>query len=665
MRRAVLLLALFAFLPVFSKTEERFPTGTWAAQGWTPGKWFQKPLSPRLANYRIEASLDFTTKTLKGSETITWKNGGTAPTDQFPLHLYLNAFKGPQTLFYKESGGGKLRSDGMGDPTRADSWGYCRLMSVQMEGRDLQGHAGEDETVWWVQLPRAVAPGQSISVDIAWESRFPKVFARSGWGGDFLLAGQWFPKVGVYQGASWNCHAYHAFTEFFSDFGVYDVNLSVPNTLRVASTGTAEGHKESDGNLYEAVVDPKDKSRHLYKIHAEDVHDFAFAVMPKLTWPEPKTFFFRNIAVTYYYQDKNGGNLQRQRRAVEAALRLSEEWYFKYPYPVLSVVDVPDDAKGADGMEYPTFITSSSTDFDPIGVREQPEVVAVHEYGHQYFYGLLASNEFEEAWLDEGINSWFTHKVMDATYHGLLESRRLHVASDFGEWAGYWADPSVDPLTQFGFKVRDQGSYFRIAYAKPTMVLNQLEALVGRETMLRLMRAYAQEMAFKHPTRHDFKRIAERESGRDLSGFFRDFVEGTGVLDYAIGRVETQEVQQGGWMDGPKGPVFAAPQQVRPGRRGSVVLLRKGDLVAPITLWVRLENREERRVTWDGRDRWARFEFESPVTAAVLDPDGNHPLLKDRLHASWTPKPARSGFHYWAQMVWGALVGLAQSCGIG
>ncbi len=663
MRRLSLVLALLAFVPSFAKKEERFPVGTWACQGWTPAKWFAKPMSPRLANYRMEASLDFTQKTLQGTETITWKNGGTAPTDEFPLHLYLNAFKGPQSLFVKESGG-KLRSDGMGDPTRSDSWGYCRLLSVQNEGRDLQGHFGEDETVWWVKLPHAVAPGQSIAVDIAWESRFPRVFARSGWGGDFMLGGQWFPKVGVYQGDRWNCHAYHANTEFFSDFGVYDVTLSVPNTMRMASTGTAESHQEADGKWYEAIHDPKNKKNDLYKVHAEDVHDFAFSVMPKLTWPEPKTIFFRNIAVTYYYQDKNGVNLQRQKRAIEAALRLSEEWYFKYPYPVLSVVDVPDEARGADGMEYPTFITSTGLDFDPIGYRNGAEVTAVHEFGHQFFYGLLASNEFEEAWLDEGLNSWFTHKVMDATYHGLLESRRVHMATDVTEWAGYWLDPSVDPLSRFGFQTKDDGSYYRIAYAKPTMVLNQLEATVGRETMLRLMRAYAQEMAFKHPTRQDFKRIAERESGRDLSAFFHDFVEGTDVLDIVIDRVEIHETEKGGWMDGPKGPVFAAPQQVAPGRTGSIVLQRRGGLQAPVTLWVRLENKEERRVSWDGKDRWTRFDFPSPVTAAVLDPDGNHPLLKDRLHASWTQAPARRGFHYWAQMVWGALVGIVQSCGV-
>ena len=186
---------------------------------WTTEKWFEKPKSARIANYRIEATLDFEHKTLEGRETLTWRNTGTAPTQELPLHLYLNAFKGPQSIFVKESGG-RLRTEHMDGPKDSSSWGYCRLISVRMEGRELSGHDGEDETVRWLSLPRAVAPGETIHVEITWENRYPKVFARSGWSENFLMSGQWFPKVGVYQGDRWNCHAYHANTEFFADFGV-------------------------------------------------------------------------------------------------------------------------------------------------------------------------------------------------------------------------------------------------------------------------------------------------------------------------------------------------------------------------------------------------------------------------------------------------------------
>ena len=317
-------------------------------------------------------------------------------------------------------------------------------------------------------------------------------------------------------------------------------------------------------------------------------------------------------------------------------------------------------------MEYPTLFTAGSVTFDPLKQRIMPEVVTMHEYGHQYFYGLLASDEVHEPWLDEGLTSWFTHKAMDRTYHTLLGGRRFQLPTDFLEWAGYWMLPSADAMTRAGHRTRDLQSYFIQAYGKPTLVLNQLEAMLGRPVMEQVMRAYAQEMAFRHPTRADFRRIAERVSGRDLGSFWRDFVEGTEVLDYTIQGVKEREITQGGWLSAPdKAPVFAAPQPAAPGRVGSITLERRGGIRVPVTLWVRLENREEQRLTWDGQDRWITYEFDSPVTAAVLDPDGNYPMLKDRLHGTYTAKPTRRGFHYWSQMVWGAVTGFLQGCGIG
>ncbi len=641
MFRRVLSALFFALLPLVA-----------GGHDWTPERWFEQPKSPRVANYQIQAALDWAGKTLEGRETISWRNTGTAPTSEFPLHLYLNGFKGPQSLFQRE---GRMPRD----PSNPDAWGYCRITSARVEGKDLQGHFGEDETVYWVRLPRSVQPGESIQVEIAWESRFPRVQERTGWSGLFLMGAQWFPKVGVYQRDAWNCHAFHRNTEFFADFGVYDVELSLPNGLLLAHTGTQTNFKDAS----DVTKDPKRPLNVVWKLHAEDVHDFVWAVMPEASWGY-KFFEYRKTQIFYFTQSENMDNLPRQHEAIKAALRTSAEWFFPYPYPVLTVVDVPKGAEGADGMEYPTLITASSLAFDPFRQRMAPEGVSVHEFGHQYFQGMLASNEVEEPWLDEGLTSWFTHRAMQRTYQSLFSSRRFQVGTDFGEWVGYWMDPSVDPIIQQGFKMRDRQSYATTAYAKPTLVLDQLEALVGRPVMEQILRAYTREMAFKHPVGADFRRIAERITGRDLGTFWKDFVEGTEVLDYAIRRVWTPEVLGGGWMDSPKGPVFAAPQPVAPGRRGCITLERLGGLRYPITLWVRLEDKSEQRLLWDGQDRWITYEFEHPVVAAVLDPDGNYPMLKNRLHAAYSAKPVRRGFHYWSQMVWGTVVGLLQGVGL-
>jgi len=125
-----------------------------------PEHWFDKAKSPRISNYHIEATLDWPGKALEGRETISWRNTGTASTGEVPLHLYLNAFKGPQSIFCKENGGKPARTGF--DETNPRHWGYCRLVSVQVDGRALDGHFGEDETVYWVRLPRPVEPGETI-----------------------------------------------------------------------------------------------------------------------------------------------------------------------------------------------------------------------------------------------------------------------------------------------------------------------------------------------------------------------------------------------------------------------------------------------------------------------------------------------------------------------
>jgi len=627
-----------------------------------PEHWFDKPKSPRIVNYQIEAALDWPGKALEGKETLSWRNPGTAPTGELPLHLYLNAFKGPQSIFSKENGG-RPAQKGF-DETDPRHWGYCRLHSVKLDGRALDGHFGEDETVYWVRLPHPVGPGETVKLEVTWESRFPKVFQRSGWSGDgtgnFLMGAQWFPKAGVYEGDRWTCAAYHARTEFFADFGNYDVDLSLPNALLLAHTGAQTNFKTDE----DVTRDPKRPLNVIWKLHAEDVHDFAWAVMPSRAWNYRK-MEYRGVQVFLFYQPENKTSLDRQDLAVRVALRHGADWFFPYPYPVLTVVDVPEEAAGADGMEYPTLVTASSVRFDPFTFRSQPEVTTIHEIGHQWFYGMLASNEPEEAWLDEGLTSWFTQRAMERAYQSLLSGRRFQVGTDAFEHVSYWLEPSMDPISRPSYLARTMSSYFVASYAKPMLVLNQLEAMVGRPMMEQVMQNYAREMAFRHPTGRDFKRIAERVTGRELGAFWRDWLDGTDVLDMVIDKVEVVDVLEGGWMESPKGVVFAAPQPAAPGRRGTITLLRRGGIRVPITLWVRLEDRTERRLLWDGQDRWTTFEFDSPVTAAILDPDGNYPLLKDRLHANYSVKPLRRSFHYWAQMIVGTLTGLLQGAGLG
>lgn len=620
--------------------------------------WFKTPLAPRLANYEIEAYVNPVEHALKGSLKLTWKNAGTEATDKLPLHLYLNAFKGPNSIFMQE-GSGKLRGDRMGDDSFESSWGYCRLLSVTSEGRKLSGSYGEDESVYWINLMQAVAPGETLTLEIQWESQFPRVFARTGWSDGFLMAAQWFPKVGVYQGSQWTSDAHHADTEFFSDFGTYAVNVNVPRGFWLAHSGEAISYIDPvDGLKKDAWPDPADDKRMIYKLYAEDIHDFAFAMKSNLDWKR-RDFSYRGVKVSLFYEPSHHLMIDRHVAAIEASLRLTEEWYFKYPYPVLTVVDPPENASGADGMEYPTMIMAGTNAFDPLKFRI-PEVVTVHEFGHQYFYGMLASNEVDEPWLDEGFTSYFESKAMQRHYSGLFNSRRFQLPGNFQSLTSFLMTPNSDPLTRKGY---ESATYGNTAYTKPDMVLQQLEALLGHTTMSNVVTTYAREMAFKHPTHLDFKRIAERISGRNLDIFWSDYIMGTGTLDYQIERVSVLSVREGGWNINREGDAsFESIRELLP--QGRIKLERRGDIVSPITLWVKLSTGEERKVRWDGKDRWVHFDFPAPIVQAQLDPDYEYPILRDRLYASWSPKAPTRGIAYWAHLVTTFLTYCLQGIGL-
>lgn len=222
----------------------------------------------------------------------------------------------------------------------------------------------------------------------------------------------------------------------------------------------------------------------------------------------------------------------------------------------------------------------------------------------------------------------------------------------------------MDPITRTGYEMRDYSSYSSSIYSKPPLVLDQLEAMVGRPLMEQAMQGFAKEMAFKHPSCNDFKRIFEKTTYRDLNAFWSNYLEGTDTLDYIISNVEILDIMEGGWLEGPRGPIFATVRNMAPGLKGHIILERRGSIRVPVTIWVRLSDKSEQRLLWDGQDRWVSFEFHSPITAAVLDPDGNYPMLKDRLHSAYVQKPVKRGFHYWSQMLWGSLTGLLQGIGL-
>ncbi len=615
-----------------------------AAAAQAPPVLFQKPMSPRNANYAIVATLDAKEHSVKGTERVRWRNIQPVEASEAKFHLYLNAFANDRTVFFKESGG-QLR----GDKADMKNWGYCLVSSIAqvVDGQPVplkQEFPGEDRTVMRVALARPVPPGADAEFAVTFESKLPKVFARSGYAGDFHMVGQWFPKLGVWQGEKgWNCHAYHANSEFFSDFGVYDVDVTVPKNFVVGATGV-QWSEQSKGD-----------SKTL-RFHAEDVHDFGWTASPKFL---DRTETFDGIKVRVLMQPGNAGHIGRYMEAARHTIECYAKWIWKYPYPQMTIVDPPTDGMGAAGMEYPMLITGGTSPFIPKALL-MAEMVVVHEFGHNYWYGMEANNEFEEAWLDEGINSYYEGRIMDEAYGpktSILEGLLGWHLGDFQmQRIQYTAIPDMDPMVQDSWKYSSNGSYSVISYSKSALVLKTLEGLLGQKKMDEVMKTFFDEVKFTHPTTEDFLRIVSRAAGRDLDPVLRPLIYGTGTVDFKVARVKNERRSEPEGYDLLKAPPTlmvvskkdkkdkGKPKDAKGTYDSTVTVQRKGDLVLPVEVRVTFADKTSKVESWDGQGRYKVWIYGGPkVTQVEVDPEGKIPLDLQRLNNGWSAEGDAGG----------------------
>jgi hypothetical protein len=488
----------------------------------------QADVPPNVASYDITARYDPATHTLAGQQTATYHNRTDAAIPTLVFHLYLNAFRSADTLWMRESGMG-MRGYGY-DP---DAPGWIRIDHITLDdGTLLTVKALDaDDTLVEATLPQPVAPGETVVVDIAFTAQLPRVFARTGWadGGNFVLGGQWFPKFGVWEEGAWNAYPFHANSEFYANFGRYDVALTLPQTWIVAATGAGNAAitLNADGTTTHAFV-------------AEHVIDFVWAASSEF---REMTRDVDGVAVRVFYYPQQRVVARRVFKAATSALSLYSNWYGTYGkglYPQLSVVVVPPDAGGAGGMEYPTLFTVGTLSGTMPACVRFLEMETVHELAHQWFQSVIATDEAEEPWLDEGFTDYSTVRAMNALYDGAL--------FDCGGWSfSYLAMSRMNysffsetPMAGTAWDF-DGMEYAIAAYAKPLLALTTVERTVGEAAMLRLMRAYFDRYAFAHPRAEDVRAVMTETLGQEVADwFFDELVYGDGTLDAQIVALDTE-----------------------------------------------------------------------------------------------------------------------------
>lgn len=645
-----------------------------------------------IASYDIRARLDPGARTVTASETLTWLNDSPDTVPSLQFHLYLNAFKNEKSTFFRGSGG-QLRGD------RADrkDWGYIDITRLQLAGgpdltdriRFIQpdDRNRDDQTVIEVALPTPVPPGGTLRVEIDFVSKLPRVFARTGYFGNFHLVGQWFPKLGVWETrgfrqrpeAGWNCHQFHANSEFYANFGNYWVELTVPAEYVVGATGEQKAR----------TVDEKTGTA-TYRFEQDMVTDFAFTAQPgfvrlerefrpardvphadrmeaaQLLGVADTDLELRSTKMILLLQPEHRDQAERQFRALREGLKWCGLWFGPYPYRTITLVDPPHGGMGAGGMEYPTFITGGTRWRAPEDDHSSDEVV-VHEFVHQYFKELVATNEFEEPWLDEGFTHYTTTKIMDRVYGpsripfrilGLNLSKWLRLPL-LRNWSinriGYLSDPVADSLQRFSWDYYDSSSYGINAYPKAAVTLLTLERVLGEPVMARVLRAYHQRWRFGHPSSRDFQAVAEEVSGRDLRWFFDQFIFGNQRLDYAVGQVSSEPVEEAlGVFDAPDGAgrVTRAERKEsgQPAMYESTVRIRRlGGAQAPVKVHIRFEDGHIEEREWDGQYRWVRYTFLRPHKIALVhvDPEQQYELDVNFANNSWQREPQTKALAHW------------------
>ena len=656
-----------------------------------------QPLSTRVVAYTLDAKIDTNQKSLEGTEALTYKNLTGQPLTRFPFHLYLNAFR-PESTFTSETHfGGGIRDNESDDDYPKEKIGGITITQITADNvGDLTGQMhfvapddgnANDHTVAELALPQPLQPGESITFRIRFHDQFPLSIARNGWKRDFLMGGQWYPKLGVFWHGAWNCHQYHATTEFFSDFATFNVHLTLPRRYVVGASGVPTGEVQNgDGTK-------------TLSFYGEDIGDFAWAASPHF-YVTDGTYLGSmgpvKVHVLALAAHPEAG--QRYLKITTASLAKFNDWYGPYPYKIITVIDPEPDSE-IGGMEYPTLFTGGTSWFEPTHITE---ITAEHEFGHQYWYGMVATNEFEDAWLDEGINSYTEVNVnaaIDGPKTSVFDFRWGNAGDAALQRIQYTADPDFDPVTRWAWKFRNAESYGVITYGKSTSLLATLEGIVGPDTMREAMHTYFMRYRFTHPDTEDFLRTIEQvaiargrataaltpvapssgaptlylpasspainapagtlpnlistfstppatlvPTGSSLRPYLNQAVYGTAVLDYTVDTVSSDRAEW--WKPEPK-------DSKNTQYLDTVVLHRLGDFILPVTAEIVFEDGSRVREQWDGADRWMRFTYNrtSKIRSAELDPDHTVLLDHDLFNNSYTTAtnsvPARKITNLW------------------
>jgi hypothetical protein len=574
----------------------------------------ERPVS--VASYTLHARLEATEHRLASHGTISLYNFTSSSLSEIYLHLYMNAFKNDESLFLRSPfGAGRSGQHG-------GKWGYIDVKRLvdRASGKDLwPGRAlkspgdPDDETDIRVPLGAPLDSNQSLVLDVEFEVKLPEIVERTGYFENYHFVAQWFPKLArLMPDGSFAHFAFHPQSEFAADFGAYDVTLDVPSGDVIGATGSCTDAPATPG-------------RRVVRCRAEDVHDFAWT-----SWAGFREQRARvgDVDVRVLVPPGHARNAEIELDTVRFGLQHFAQRFGRYPYPTLTVVHPPEAAADSGGMEYPTLITTGGPWYTPWSGARAIEAVTIHELGHQWFYGLFASDEHRFPFLDEGLNSYAEHSALRARYGeaSAFAGFGLRISNEALSRAIAAARGEDEPIAQGAADFVSFRSLGAIVYSRSASLLSTFERVYGKRELDQALQDYANVARFRAP---EPAQLIEAVRGRLGNAAARNLSRALferGSVDYLVRDVQSAEKDpHAGVFDEGSGRRTIPRSETRPAARhvGRAVVLRHGTLELPVQIELRFEDGRRELRNWNGEDarHVVNYEGTSPLVGVTVDPE--------------------------------------------
>jgi hypothetical protein len=514
-------------------------------------------------DYRINISLDDKAHTLNGDIEMDYTNNSPNTLSFIYIHLWPNAYQGKNTALAKQNykNGNQILYYG-NDSLK----GNINQLNFQVNGAIAKWSFDEkNPDIAKIELTQALAPGGKIKISTPFGVKIPSgSISRLGHIGQSYQITQWYPKPAVYDKNGWNPYPYLNQGEFYSEFGTYDVSITLPENYVVGSTGDVQNQSEMDfmnelaENTKKNLADmananrsndfpPSSEKMKTIRYIQKDVHDFAWfadkrywVLKDEVVLPASK----RKVTTWALFTPKNAELWADASEYIKDGTYYYSLWNGDYPYNHVTAVDGTISAGG--GMEYPNVTVIGNTNN-----KEQLEIVIVHEVGHNWFYGILGTNERDHGWMDEGMNTLNEIRYIQTKYPGNDRLSQMVLGGKF-----HFNDLDYHDQADFQFQLiagmgEDQAietkspdftgiNYGIVMYQKTGLVFHYLKSYLGDDLFDECMHAYYDMWHFKHPQPEDMKAVFEVTSGKKLDWIFGDLIQTRNHPDYKIKSIKSK-----------------------------------------------------------------------------------------------------------------------------